>query len=125
MRYKVYCLLLPLLAACAPKLLPDGSSPPTIITDRRGERWDVSHAINKYGFHRTGFEFGLGRDAIPPINNPTMSSRGDADYPSASAGHEVIGLSLEGESRGYPIQPLNRHEVVNETIGNIQAAVAY
>lgn len=96
-----------------------------VITDRRGERWDISHAIEHYGLSRYGFEFGIGRNAIPPLDNPAMSEKGDGDYPSAVALHEIICFSGAGEARGYPIQPLNRHEVVNESIGPIQMAVAY
>lgn len=96
-----------------------------VITDRRGERWDISHAVEHYGLSRYGFEFGIGRNAIPPLNSPAMSKSGDADHPADAAMHEVIGFSGAGEARGYPIQPLNRHEVVNESIGDIQAAVAY
>jgi hypothetical protein len=96
-----------------------------VITDRRGERWDISHAVEHYGLSRYGFEFGIGRNAIPPLNNPAMSEKGDGDYPAAAALHEIIGFSGAGEARGYPIQPLKGHEVVNESIGDIQAAVAY
>lgn len=122
-------------AGCAAAPSPEGSrtrdavtgrrGAPVVITDRRGERWDISHAVERYGLSRYGFEFGIGRNAIPPINEPDMSKRGDRDHPSKSAAHEVIGFSTEGEVRSYPIRPLNRHEIVNESIGNVQAAVAY
>lgn len=123
------------VAACASAPSPEGArkretatdrrSAPVVITDRRGERWDISHAVENYGLSRYGFEFGIGRNAIPPLNEPDMSEKGDAGHPSPSAAHEVIGFSTEGETRSYPIRPLNRHEVVNESIGNTQAAVAY
>jgi hypothetical protein len=114
-----------LWAGCASAPSPEGSRERGAVTARRGERWDISHAVEHYGLSRYGFEFGIGRHAIPPINEPDMSERGDSDHPSKSAAHEVIGFSTEGEVRSYPIRPLNRHEIVNESIGNIQAAVAY
>lgn len=104
---------------------PGATERRVVITDRRGERWDIGHAVEHYGLSRYGFEFGIGRHAIPPLNNPAMSESGDADHPADAAMHEVIGFSGAGETRGYPIRSLSRHEIVNESIGNIQAAVAY
>ena len=37
----------------------------------------------------------------------------------------VIGISLNGESRAYPLRVLNLHELVNDTLGGIPIAVTY
>jgi hypothetical protein len=37
----------------------------------------------------------------------------------------VIGVVVEGEARGYPIQMLNAHEIINDTLGGVPIAVTY
>ena len=36
------------------------SEHPIFITDRYGDRFDVTHAIRHYGMRASGFEFGIG-----------------------------------------------------------------
>ena len=106
-----------------------GSQRPIFITDRYGDRFDVTHAIHQYGMRVSGFEFGIGKNTIKPLNHPDMVSPGEAGYPAEGSmwnrGPDVIGLALEDEVRSYPVHELTRHEVVNETIGHTEAAVAY
>ena len=40
--------------------------PRIIITDRQGENFDITHAVNRYFLHVWAWEFGLGRDTIRP-----------------------------------------------------------
>jgi hypothetical protein len=40
-------------------------------------------------------------------------------------GERVIGVSIQGEHRAYPIQIMNVHEVVNDTLGGVPIAVTY
>lgn len=105
------------------------SERPIFITDRYGDRFDVTHAIRHYGMRASGFEFGIGKNTIKPLNHPDMVSPGGAGYPAEGSmwnrGPDVIGLALENEVRSYPVHELTRHEVVNETIGHTEAAVAY
>ena len=106
-----------------------GSERPIFITDRYGDRFDVAHAIRHYGMRVSRFEFGIGKNTIKPLNHPDMVSPGEAGYPAEGSmwnrGPDVIGLVLEDEVRSYPVHELTRHEVVNETIGHTEAAVAY
>lgn len=95
------------------------------LIDRRGDRFDITHAVERYGMRREGFEYGIGRHAIPPLDHPQMIAPDEVDYPAAEGWQEVIGTQLEGDARSYPIESLVRHEIVNETIGHTQAAVAY
>ena len=99
------------------------------ITDRHGERFDITHAVERYGMDRWGFEFGIGKNTIRPLNQPRMLSEVDPGYPSSGSvwnrGPDVIGAVIEGEARSYPVDRLVRHEVVNESIGETEAAVAY
>ena len=134
MRLSLFALsswLLVLYTGCTPlQPVPGepgaGQSPGRIyITDRRGEQFDITHAVNHYGMSRHGFEYGIGKNAIRPLNHPGMIGPGQMYYPSPRDIHQFIGTEIDGDVRSYPITPLVRHEVVNETIGATQAAVAY
>ena len=94
------------------------------IQDRQGKVWDVTQA-QKYGLVPSGFQFGLGPYAIRPIMNPQMLSPGDYGYPSDYEGFLILGASLNGFARAYPIAVLSRHEVANEQFGDAHVAVAY
>ena len=70
------------------------------------------------------------RDAIPSLTNPTFVE------PEAVAelnrhgkylvsADRVIGLTINGESRAYPLSILNWHEVVNDTVGGKPVVVTY
>ena len=37
----------------------------------------------------------------------------------------VIGVSINGESRAYPLNLLSRHEIVNDTVGGKAIAVTW
>lgn len=95
------------------------------ITDRTGKKWDVTHAVLNYGFKISNFQYGLGPNAITPINNPDMISPGEPGYPGNNSTEPVIGLSIEGDDRAYPIRTLSRHEVVNDRVGGKDVAVVY
>ena len=105
----------------------DGSEAPKKIhiTDRYGDRFDITHAVEAYGMSRHGFEYGIGKHAIRPINNPNMIGPGQPNYPTAWDDRRIIGARIEGENRSYPIRPLRNHEIVNEVVGETHLAVAY
>lgn len=102
---------------------------PVYLVDRYGERFDITHAVANYGMHRRGFEFGIGKSTIRPLNQPRMLMADDPGYPDTGSawgrGPDVIGAVIEGEARSYPVRPLTRHEIVNESVGQTVAAVAY
>jgi len=95
------------------------------ITDRTGKKWDVTHAVQKYGLNPGNFQYGLGPYAITPINNPEMLSPRDEGYPADNSGEAVIGLEIDGDARAYSIRTLSRHEVVNDRVGSKDIAVVY
>ncbi len=102
-----------------------GGSSTFSITDRTGKTWDVTHAFEKYGFIPQSFQYGLGPFAITPINNPQMLSPGDSGYPQDSDSFTILGTTLNGFTRAYPIWVMSRHEVANERFGQGHVAVAY
>ncbi|NIR70101.1 DUF3179 domain-containing protein [candidate division KSB1 bacterium] len=95
------------------------------ITDQTGKRWDITHAVNAYGFVPERFQHGLGPNAIPPILNPEMISPGEPGYPEDNAGFTVLGTSLNSLPRAYSLSVLSRHEIVDETFRDTHVAVAY
>ena len=95
------------------------------ITDRTGKKWDVTHAIEQYGFDTKNFQYGLGPFAITPINNPEMISSGESGYPGDNSTEAIIGLNIDGDARAYPIRILSRREVVNDRVGGKDVAVVY
>lgn len=67
---------------------------------------------------------GVGRDGIPPIDNPTFESIADAStwlQPQSP----VIALEVEGAARAYPLAILTRHEIVNDVVIGVPVAVTF
>jgi len=58
------------------------------------------------------------RDGIPAINEP--------NFVEAEQAHSlVLGLSFNGETRAYPIEILNWHELVNDVVGEQGILISY
>jgi len=87
---------------------------PAIITDRTGRDWDVTHARDVYGMNPDYFNYGLGIDAIPPVDDPTVLEEGDSGYPGSDSHIQVFGVNHNGEQRAYSVSALTRHEVFND-----------
>ena len=112
---------------------PDGSGPKDVIrdngriyiVDQTNKRWDVTHAVTEYGLKANSFQYGLGPNAIQPINNPQMLSSGDIGYPDNSSTTQIIGTTLGNDIRAYPLGVLTRHEIVNERFNDTYVSVAY
>jgi len=66
---------------------------------------------------------GVGRDGIPPIDNPKFASVTDVDWLENQS--PVIALEVNGEARAYPLAVLTRHEIVNDEIGGVPVAVTF
>ncbi len=95
------------------------------IRDQTGKSWDITHAVEKYGFDPAVFRHGLGPNAIRPIQDPVMLRPGDSGYPVPDAQSVVIGVNLAGDSRAYPLSVMIRHEIANEKFGDTHVSVAY
>ena len=63
------------------------------------------------------------KDGIPSIDQPVFVSVADAVDLTPS--EPVIGLTVNGESRAYPLRVLTWHEIVNDVIGGVPVAVTY
>ena len=63
------------------------------------------------------------KDGIPAIDRPTFA-------PVASIEHladtePVIGVSISGDQRAYPLQILMWHEIVNDVVGGVPVSVTF
>jgi hypothetical protein len=63
-------------------------------------------------------------DSIPAILEPGFVDASHADG-WMEAGEQVLGLSVNGEHRAYPIPMLSRHEIVNDVVGGMPVAVTW
>lgn len=61
-----------------------------------------------------GFRQLLPRDAITPVYEPTFVAGVDIGWPEEA---EVIGVTVEGESKAYPVSFLNSREMVVDELG--------
>lgn len=65
----------------------------------------------------------LGREGIPAILDPVFARQGAES--NMEPAERVIGVSINGESRAYPINLMSRHEIVNDTVGGKAIAVTW
>ncbi len=61
-------------------------------------------------------------DGIPSIDAPTFAGTGEIELEDDEA---VVVVSVDGETRLYPVRILIRHEIVNDVIGGAPVAVTY
>lgn len=54
-------------------------------------------------------------DGIPDIRDPKMITPDEADF--LDADERVFGVSINGDTRAYPLRIINGHELVNDTVG--------
>ena len=66
----------------------------------------------------------LSKDAIRSIDEPEFVSPAEASGWMRPE-ELVIGLSIDDESRAYPITTLSRHEIVNDVVGGKAVAVTW
>ncbi len=66
---------------------------------------------------------GPGKDGIPSLTEPETVPVRDAGFLRDK--DRVIGLTINGESQAYPINLLNYHEIINDTLGDRPIGVLY
>ncbi|MEM7029048.1 MAG: DUF3179 domain-containing protein [Chloroflexota bacterium] len=85
--------------------------------------WKTDFSLHTVPFSEI-FSGGVPRDGIPPIDNPSFVSVADADEWLDDI-EPVFALTIDGVSRGYPIQILTWHEIVNDTLNDVPVAVTF
>ncbi len=63
------------------------------------------------------------KDGIPAISNPKLVAANQANYINDE--DRIVGISIGGVARAYPIAILNWHEIVNDRIKNQHFAITY
>jgi hypothetical protein len=62
-------------------------------------------------------------DGIPALDQATMIPAAQATY--LEPGEPVFGVSLNGDSRAYPLRILDWHEMANDVVGGVPVSLAY
>jgi hypothetical protein len=122
--------LLLLVGACGTG--PDGSRPPGPSGSPGSAREEVASALENPAdpsFPDPLIDLddlvsgGPPPDGIPPIDDPQFQPAREVDWLEA---HEpLLSLTVNGETRGYPLQIMTWHEIVNDTVGGAPVAVTY
>lgn len=66
---------------------------------------------------------GVRVDGIPALDNATMIPAAKANY--LNPGEPVFGISINGDSRAYPLRILDWHEMANDVVGGVPVSLAY
>ena len=69
-----------------------------------------------------GFEQILPRGGIPSIDAPGWVSVAEAEIPDDAW---IFGVVIDGQARAFAINVLNRHEIVNDKIGDTAYAAVW
>ena len=66
---------------------------------------------------------GVKKDGIPALVNAEQIPAAEATYPTDR--ELVFGVSINGDSRAYPLRILDWHEMFNDVIGGVPVSLAY
>ena len=65
----------------------------------------------------------LPKDAIQAVLEPSFQEAREATWLDGS--DSVVGVSINGEARAYPVPILSDREIVNDTVGGVPIAVTW
>ncbi len=66
----------------------------------------------------------LSKDGIRAIKNPTFETVSES-IEEMRGNEQVIGVSINGDHRAYPINMLSFHEIVDDVVGGVPVAVTW
>jgi len=96
----------------------------TVLAGETGPKrlngFDVSNASIPVNDILSG---GPPRDGIPSVDHPRFIRPADAHFMQDK--DEVISISVNGETRAYPLRILDRHEIVNDQLSGKLIAITY
>ena len=90
------------------------------VSRGRGSSFDLSFSLIDTKEILSG---GPAKDGIPALTEPKFVPASDADYLQPDA--EIVGVKIGDDVRAYPINVLNWHEIINDTVGQAPIAVTY
>ncbi len=98
-----------------------------IIRDRErpqrfGSGWATEWGIRIVDFNE--LSQGAGRDAIPALTAPRYVTLAEASTYYADD-IPLVQINVDGDVRGYPLEILTWHEIVNDVVGGIPVAVTF
>jgi len=90
--------------------------------------WKSAFPETNFDKHAVSFDTilsgGVPKDGIPSIDEPSFESvEQRADWLTPK--EPVIGVTVNGDARAYPLRVLTYHEIVNDEIGGKPVAVTY
>ena len=88
-----------------------------------GRGWLTNFNISLVDFDEI-FSGGVPRDGIPALRDPRFISVDEADS-LYSANVPVVRFVVNDDVRGYPLEILTWHEVVNDIVGGVPVAVTF
>jgi len=69
-----------------------------------------------------GYRHVLLRDAIFPVYEPAFRTVAETEWRDAEL---VIGIEIDGQAKAYPIEFLNRREIVNDELAGVPILVTW
>lgn len=69
------------------------------------------------------FKGGPAKDGIPAIDKPEFINARDAGF--LQAGDRILGIEINGIAKAYPVNILNWHEIVNDSIDDSAFTITY
>jgi hypothetical protein len=92
------------------------------VTGERAHPDDVYDPVEAGEAVPEGWRQLLPRDRIAPIYHPGFVTAEEADWLDDTL---VLGVEIDGDARAYPINVLNRREIVNDVIGDIPVLASW
>ena len=114
--------------ADSPSPLPPPPAPTATPSPVQADRGPVPPILRELlpsgprEFDETAFEQLLGRDGIKPIYTPEIGTHPEAGLDGTDL---VLGVSLGGESRAYPVSTMRFKEIVNDDLGGVDILVTW
>ena len=121
----------------APATAPEPTSAPTATPEPTRTPWQTPTLVptpTPFPLSETGkvtreeliarMKPAVVRDAIPAILNPQFVPPEDVP-PEFKDAELVLGLSMNGESKAYPLDILSHHEAVNDVVGGVPVIVTW
>ncbi len=91
-------------------------------------RFGTGNWLTDFSLHTVSYEEflsgGVGRDGIPPLDDPQFESIADAATWLEDV-EPVVSLEINNVARAYPLAILTWHEIVNDTLGGVPVSVTF